>query len=103
MRPFPVLWDQLRWPRGYQPLASVPWAMLSPHEARAKRNHCGQSLEVLASRFGLSAAEIVAIIDGLDPISESFWDAGHSDPVFSDTLLRQRVAEFESTATKEVK
>ncbi len=40
---------------------SVPWAMLAPHEEQAKRNH-DQGLEVLASRGGLGAGEMVAVL-----------------------------------------
>jgi hypothetical protein len=42
---------------------SVPWALLAPHEAQAKRNH-DQTLERLAQRGGLAAQEMVDIIAG---------------------------------------
>ncbi len=44
---------------------SVPWSMLAPHEPQALKNHCGQSLEKLASRGGLSPLEIYAVMNGL--------------------------------------
>lgn len=40
----------------------LPWAMIEPHEARAKSNHGGQTLKRLAERGGLSAAEAVAVL-----------------------------------------
>lgn len=39
----------------------VPWAMLAPHEERAKRNH-SQSLERLAERGGLDAGEAMCVL-----------------------------------------
>jgi hypothetical protein len=41
----------------------VPWPMLQPHEKHAEKNH-QQTLQVLASRGGLSPQEIVAIMKG---------------------------------------
>ena len=37
--------------------ASVPWSVVAPHEAQAKRNH-DQTLERLAERGGLSPEEM---------------------------------------------
>jgi hypothetical protein len=64
-RRFPVLWqglpphiralERLKCPR------SVPWELLAPHEKQAIKNH-SQDLETLASRGGLSPAEMVAIL-----------------------------------------
>lgn len=42
---------------------SVPFALLLPFEAQAKRNHY-QTLERLAERGGLSWVELVAIVEG---------------------------------------
>lgn len=44
-------------------LSEIPYAMIAPHEAQAQRNH-GQTLDRLAERGGLSAAEAIAIIQG---------------------------------------
>lgn len=41
----------------------VPWSLMAPHEARAQRNHGGQSLARLAERGGLSACEALAVIE----------------------------------------
>lgn len=87
---YPVITAQLRWPTGYTPLAAVPWEMLAPHESRVAKQHY-QTLEHLASRGGMSAAEMVAVLEGADINARAFWGAGHSDPVFSDTELRRRV------------
>lgn len=42
---------------------SIPWSILEPFEDQAKRNHGGQSLEVLASRGGLAPDEIMAVVE----------------------------------------
>lgn len=42
---------------------SIPWRLLTPHEAQAKRNHGGQDLETLARRGGLSPGELVAVLE----------------------------------------
>ena len=43
-------------------LSEIPFAILVPHAAQAKRNH-HQSLERLAERDGLSPCEAVAILE----------------------------------------
>jgi hypothetical protein len=62
-RMFPVL-IQRRRPtmlERHMPM-TVPWAMLAPHEKQALLNH-DQTLEVLASRGGLSSCEMCAILE----------------------------------------
>jgi hypothetical protein len=44
-------------------LHSIPWEMIASHEKQAMENHCGQTLERLAQRGGLSACEAVAVLD----------------------------------------
>lgn len=62
-RMFPVLasWQLRKRNRSLGIPASVPWAMLAPHEAQAERNH-DQSLETLARRGGLDVMEMAAIL-----------------------------------------
>lgn len=64
-RQFPIIQE---WPeRLFVPqIRSIPWELIAPHEKQALENHCGQSLERLAQRGGLSAAEAVAIIEDKD-------------------------------------
>lgn len=45
---------------------SIPWAMLSPHEAQAMKNHSGQTLARLAERGGMSAGEIMSVLEDRD-------------------------------------
>lgn len=41
----------------------IPWSVIAPHEAQAKRNHGGQTLERLHERGGLSWAEAAAVLE----------------------------------------
>ena len=43
--------------------ASIPWAMIAPHEMQAIQNHGGQTLARLAERGGLSPCEALAVLD----------------------------------------
>jgi hypothetical protein len=44
----------------------VPWEFVAPHEPQALKNHCGQTLERLAQRGGLSRCELVAVLEDRD-------------------------------------
>ncbi len=44
--------------------ASIPWGVIAPHEAQARRNH-GQSLARLAERGGLCWAEAWGVLTGV--------------------------------------
>jgi hypothetical protein len=54
-------WDRINWKaiKSY----SIPWGMIVSHEKQAQLNHCGQTLQVLANRGGLSACEAIAILE----------------------------------------
>ena len=54
-------WDRKNWKSFPQIL--VPWAMIAPHDAWAKHNHCGQDLAKLQERGGMSSCEALAILD----------------------------------------
>jgi hypothetical protein len=43
-------------------LLGVEWQIVEPHEAQAVKNH-RQTLEVLASRGGLSLCELAAVLE----------------------------------------
>jgi hypothetical protein len=59
VRPFPIIRDYKERAAGLP--TNVPWEIVAPHEAQAQRNH-DQSLEVLASRGGLSPCELFAVM-----------------------------------------
>lgn len=66
-RHFPVLWqcspEETKQLKALDCPKTVPWSLVAPHETQALANHY-QSLERLASRGGLSPAELVAVLDG---------------------------------------
>ena len=51
----PVVFDML--PK------SVPWSLVERHDDQARKNHGGQSLAELASRGGLSPAELYCVMN----------------------------------------
>lgn len=75
-------------------IASIPWAILAPHEKQALRNH-RQSLKRLAERGGLAVSEALAIMDGLR------WNAVANCEA-NDLLLINRVREWRAKATGDV-
>lgn len=70
--------------------ASVPWAMLAPHESQAVKNHGGQSLARLAERGGLSPREMLNVLEGRN------WKPGDRDDSGTIAELVRRVAEWEA-------
>jgi hypothetical protein len=87
MDTFPILWPYRREEiRALEELGlprSVPWSVVAPHEAQAKRNH-DQSLKRLAERGGLSPSELLAVLKGED--LRSVW--GRKDITAAPELLR---------------
>lgn len=69
---------------------SIPWKMIAPHEAQAISNH-GQTLERLAERNGLSAAEAVAVLSG----KGIMW-VTRQGVAEAEAMLEQLVKAFES-------
>lgn len=66
----------------------IPWALIAPHNKQAQINHCGQTLERLKERGGLSPCEAIAVIE------DRKWEQiKYEDSV---ARLKQLVDEFES-------
>ncbi len=65
----------------------IPWAMISPHEARAHKNH-SQSLEELARRGGLGALEALWILD------EAGWDSSRMEEHVAMVELERRIGDW---------
>lgn len=70
MKFFPIL-SKWQWGRGIDndlvgkvPL-EIPFELVKDHEKQAMINHCDQNLEKLASRGGLSPAELYCVINDL--------------------------------------
>lgn len=83
---FPIMGHTRAHTLGYDAF-TIPWAMLAPHEPQAMRNHCGQSLQRLAERGGLSPCEALAVLDDRRWKQMDLMGAMHE--------LRRRAAEFE--------
>ena len=67
-RQFPVIWPislERMLSEMVCPL-SVPWGLVAAHEAQAKKNHNGQSLDDLAKRHGLDPIELLAVLTDRD-------------------------------------
>ena len=70
-------------------IKTLPWDMLSMHEAQAERNH-GQTLQRLAERGGLSPQEALAVM------LDSGWSAvRHMKVAEAEDWLLQMVEVFE--------
>jgi hypothetical protein len=74
-------------------IPSIPWAMIAPHESRARANH-GQSLARLAERGGLCPSE------ALDVLADRPWDGRTfilpRDRDARDRWVAETVAELQS-------
>ena len=64
LRQFPIIEGRIHRPDNYLP--SIPWDMIAPHDATARRNYGGQNLERLAQRGGLCPLEAVAVLEDAD-------------------------------------
>lgn len=83
---------------------TIPWFIMKPHEAQCQKNH-GQSLEKLAGRGGLGAAEAYCIIKGLS--LRAIDEVGHNQLrtwwfEYADSIngLKTRAEEAEATNAK---
>lgn len=68
----------------------IPYDIIKPHEEQALKNHCGQTLDRLAARGGLSWAEAYAVL------TESKFPYG--DQYISDEFYEKKVKEIVSNA-----
>lgn len=69
----------------------IPYDIIKPHEEQALKNHCGQTLDRLAARGGLSWAEAYAVL------TDSKFPYG--DQYISDEFYEKKVKEIVSNAT----
>ena len=83
---FPVLVGLCTKPLPGQP-KTVPWALVAPHEAQARRNH-DQTLRRLAERGGLSPDELVAVLE------DRRWE--RMDRAAAVARLNELVQQFEA-------
>ena len=80
-------WNKRDW--CHFPNIMIPWTMLEPHNEQAKKNHAGQSLEVLYRRGGLSCCEAMAILE------DRKWE--RMDANEAHDKLTQLVADWNAT------
>lgn len=66
MRTFPIMKDYRRAYTDKTQRRSIPWDVIAPHEAQARRNHGQQTLSRLAERGGLSPCEAIAVLEDRD-------------------------------------
>lgn len=81
-REFPILTSRIYGAT----LKSIPWNLIKPFEAQAKKNHGGQSLARLAERGGLSASEALAILEDREWHMMEIGEA--------ETALRKRMDDY---------
>ena len=86
--PMPVTGEFDRDARQYLPPLYIPWAMLQPHDAQAKKNHGGQDLERLRARHGLSSCEALAILN------DRAWKSMPTKQAHDE--LTRRIADWEN-------
>ncbi len=77
-----------RYVRGLNRRPTIPWSMISPHDAQAHQNH-SQSLKGLAKRGGLAPIEALWILDG------ARWDSYKMEEHIALVELERRIAEWE--------
>ncbi len=73
--------EQLEYPQ------SIPFAMFEGHERQCKRNHGGQTLQVIAERGGFGPDEALAVLE------DRAWS--HIPAQLSINLLNVAVREWE--------
>lgn len=87
---FPIMGQFHHAKRRYILSDRIPLAMIAPHERQALRNHCDQSLAVLARRGGLAHDEAVAVLEDRN------WHA--MDPDAAVERLNQLLREHEANS-----
>jgi hypothetical protein len=47
-------------------ITSIPWSLIEPHEAQARKNHSNLSLKTLAEKGGLTPCDAIAVLEDSD-------------------------------------
>ena len=91
MRKFPILGTN----------ESIDWNLIAPHEKQAMENHCGQTLEQLARRHGLSWYELLCVL--LDkPFTEVEYDKEKNyKELCQMALVSEEVKQYRAIGTPE--
>jgi hypothetical protein len=80
---------------------SIDWNLIAPHEKQAMENHCGQTLEQLARRHGLSWYELLCVL--LDkPFTEVKYDKEKNyKELCQMALVSEEVKQYRAIGTPE--
>lgn len=80
---------------------SIDWNLIAPHEKQAMENHCGQTLEQLARRHGLSWYELLCVL--LDkPFTEIEYDKEKNyKELCQMALVSEEVKQYRAIGTLE--
>lgn len=80
---------------------SIDWNLIAPHEKQAMENHCGQTLERLARRHGLSWYELLCVL--LDkPFTEVKYDKEKNyKELCQMALVSEEVKQYRAIGTPE--
>lgn len=80
---------------------SIDWNLIAPHEEQAMENHCGQTLEQLARRHGLSWYELLCVL--LDkPFTEVKYDKEKNyKKLCQMALVLEEVQQYRAIGTPE--
>ena len=80
---------------------SIDWNLIAPHEKQAMENHCGQTLEQLARRHGLSWYELLCVL--LDkPFTEVEYDKEKNyKELCQMALVSEEVKQYRAIGTSE--
>lgn len=80
---------------------SIDWNLIAPHEKQAMENHCGQTLEQLARRHGLSWYELLCVL--LDkPFTEVEYDKEKNyKELCQRALVSEEVKQYRAIGTPE--
>lgn len=80
---------------------SIDWNLIAPHEKQAMENHCGQTLEQLARRHGLSWYELLCVL--LDkPFTEIEYDKEKNyKELCQMALVSEEVKQYRAIGTPE--
>ena len=80
---------------------SIDWNLIAPHEEQAMENHCGQTLEQLARRHGLSWYELLCVL--LDkPFTEVKYDKEKNyKKLCQRALVLEEVQQYRAIGTPE--
>lgn len=80
---------------------SIDWNLIASHEKQAMENHCGQTLEQLARRHGLSWYELLYVL--LDkPFTEVEYDKEKNyKELCQRALISEEVKQYRAIGTPE--